>query len=711
MKKILIIVLTAIIFLGAGAGLYFYFSKPAQSLEDFLAEKPLLYFHVHDFEKRMEELSLHPLIQGLKSIDYEKILNKLNSAEGVLSFFRQIQREWPSVYQSPVYKKFFSQEIAFVIYPSDINWEELRSVSNASLIQYVEKVFSGLILVTRLAPDAQLAEFSSQFIQPLFPNISSQTIDYKNHQVHILTIPKQNLRLGYVRLNDFLVLGLGERAAKMAVDVVTKEKTALAEDPFFSKAREKFLAASKVEFYLDLEQSTRLFKDALKNILSMEIAKKQLQANEENTADESSPPSRKPDREEIEKKLNEALGKMAGYQTLSFSLETSPEWLLKSTLFVDTLKMEPYLAKMFSCPPTENKTAFFVPKDVLGYQWSNCFNVIDYWQQLKKEVMTTVPAGREGDILGQIEQMDSVLGMSFENELLPALGDEVGGYLKGINLEGGFPLPEFLFFMKIKDKNIIENMFAQITNQGMFAFQLEQYQGVDIRYLFLPIGEQIQPAYCYLDDYLLVSINRDVLKKALDAKGDQNSAFMNNEDFKSTILKEDGPYNSLQFFKIGELMKSLRNLIGVGNDWVTGQEEKKAAFLNGSTKRLEDVQNEMNRLQEEKNELASQIEQKKADLLNLNKEGVDLTTIQAEIQALEEQAQAKQQELEALQAQQIELEGIVKDYERNAPKTEEREFYLENLVYPLLRAVESINILGGKSFMRGGFMESILIIK
>ena len=39
--------------------------------------------------------------------------------------------------------------------------------------------------------------------------------------------------------------------------------------------------------------------------------------------------------------------------------------------------------------------------------------------------------------------------MNIEEDVLPAFGDEMGGYLKDVRVGSLFPVPEFLFFIKI----------------------------------------------------------------------------------------------------------------------------------------------------------------------------------------------------------------------------------------------------------------------
>ena len=89
-----------------------------------------------------------------------------------------------------------------------------------------------------------------------------------------------------------------------------------------------------------------------------------------------------------------------------------------------------------NCRSMENQTLAFVPKDVIGYQWGACLDLGAYYNEIMKEL----EGSESGQAYSQLSNVESVLGMSLRDDVLPAFGDEWGGYLQDIQQFGSFPI-------------------------------------------------------------------------------------------------------------------------------------------------------------------------------------------------------------------------------------------------------------------------------
>ena len=87
-----------------------------------------------------------------------------------------------------------------------------------------------IFFVTRLKPEAKFAEFISGFMSRVSPDVQIRTVRYKNHNIMIAAGKSESLTIGYTSFNNLLVFGIGDKAAKAGIDVVTKNQKSLAED-------------------------------------------------------------------------------------------------------------------------------------------------------------------------------------------------------------------------------------------------------------------------------------------------------------------------------------------------------------------------------------------------------------------------------------------------------------------------------------------------
>ena len=51
--------------------------------------------------------------------------------------------------------------------------------------------------------------------------------------------------------------------------------------------------------------------------------------------------------------------------------------------------------------------------------------------------------------------MVSITTLNIEQEILPVIGDEFGGFISDIQVEGMFPIPQIALFLKIKKYSLL----------------------------------------------------------------------------------------------------------------------------------------------------------------------------------------------------------------------------------------------------------------
>src|SRR6185503_15263939 len=111
-------------------------------------------------------------------------------------------------------------------------------------------------------------EFVSGFFRRFSPNVEIKQVKYKNHTIMLATGKEQSLTIGYVNFNNLLVFGVGDRAAKACIDVVTKNRQSLGEDPLYIKTKAQFLPGADAVSFANFEAFVSLLKNQMLKLTS-----------------------------------------------------------------------------------------------------------------------------------------------------------------------------------------------------------------------------------------------------------------------------------------------------------------------------------------------------------------------------------------------------------------------------------------------------------
>ena len=181
MRKIIIIfICLALIGAGIGVGFYLRAQKQDFSIESILPQGPLVYVQLRDVKRNMEEVASQPFWQMVLSIDYEAL-----AAQNILSAQQSatinlVKKQLSEVLSNPLSTKSFGQDVALVIYPpsQDVDWGGADMATfNPKMM---EGLLSGFFLVTRIAPEIQLAEFVSRFFDADESDFPQGQVKYKS---------------------------------------------------------------------------------------------------------------------------------------------------------------------------------------------------------------------------------------------------------------------------------------------------------------------------------------------------------------------------------------------------------------------------------------------------------------------------------------------------------------------------------------------------
>lgn len=658
MKRVIVIVLTAILVLILGIGVYYRIKITKLSIEKVLPADAMCYLRISDIEKSLEEFKTTQLWRNVRDINVELLLEKSGLTEDNIEQYRNFKSEFFGFMTELLFDNFFGQEIALALYPCKIDTVE----DPDALLD----IASNIILVTRIKTEVKFIEFISKAYNKFGQKFQIREEEYRGHQLTIIE-PAGKINIAYVKIKDLLVIGVGEKAARSCLDVIGKDRRSLAQDKVYISTRSSLPVASQTIAFGNLES---LFSNLRQLINAI-------------------PEGKPEDKKEImaqKAQMLKTFDETAGLKTIGAASVSGRIEEFQTTLFFDKSKMDPFFAKAYSFKPQKNSTINFVPKEIIGYQWSNCFDAEMQWESLQRQLSMNSEAlpqdKKPADITAGI---DDVLGMSLEHDIIPALGNEIGGMLLNINLEGPIPIPELVFFVKLNDISVIEKLIKSLVEKTVFSLQSEDYKNTHIKYILLPFGNSLQPGYCcLLDEYLLIATRRESLRKSIDALTEKSMSLLANKDFQAVNFALTDENNAVFFLKTEALLNKIRHICEWGVSWYSLMAANLEAYQQKAEQDLDNL------------ETAIRIKEQELELLRAN------AALQANIEVKEEEINLAKKNLE-------EMEQTLEDMTQKSPAGKMDvsliRLYLDELVYPVLDGLKSHKAFGVRSI----FSENMLI--
>ena len=188
-------------------------------------------------------------------------------------------------------------------------------------------------------------------------------------------------------------------------------------------------------------------------------------------------------------------------------------------------------------PPAAGKNIAYAPENSLAYIGVN--NMPDpekMWPLMQKQWEAQGAAPAMNMIFGQIE---TALGMKFEEDIIPWVGNEFAFVFTDLDTKAGFPYPKFAMLVKIKDMakakmfhQKLAGIIKELTAQTGFKFETSAYQGYNLDSVTIampmPMPITLTPAMGIVDEFMVVGSSADLVKQMIDtSKGTQRDLAAN----------------------------------------------------------------------------------------------------------------------------------------------------------------------------------------
>jgi hypothetical protein len=682
-KKILI-VLVIFILVSAGAG-YWLFTRPGKegvSLERVLPGEPLLLIEARDVQSNWNKFAETAFWDRLEKIDWDGVLRKAALDEHSHEQFVEVRESLKELLENEYLKKFFDKQVVLAAYPSEIDFRQLAAGDPGDVLKTFEKIFSSVVLVSRIPVDLQVIELASRFPGILGDDLKTSSKTYKGQTIQLIRSAK-GLVLGYVRFQDLMIMGVGEEAARNSIDAFLGETGTLAGDQRYQESRKTALPEASGWFYWNVKDTFEILKKEMSGL--QEVVSRQAPAD----ADQAGPDN--PVWENFDKNF-------AGFYTVAGSSVLDSAARSKLVLNYRAAEMSPEIRILYEgCEPDANGSLKYVPGDVLVYLWSNCLKPDQYWRQIQSEMEKLAPRDGSVDSGRQIAEFEQKLGLSIENDILAAIGNEFGGFLADINTRFLFPIPEIGLFVKVRDRAAMDRLLAKLETIPAVILQEENHGDALIRYVFTPLGDILQPSFAYQGDYLFLAVSRPLLKKVIDTSGGQRPGLAQDPDFKKIRPDLTQKSNAVQFVKLGNLAGKLKGLVEFGNSWAASQANQKQAFMSGVKQRLDEVRLKVSG----RRDAVRDLENNARDL----ESRPPTEEIAEQIAAVRRDLASRKIELGDAEQEEAELAATVQGFSAQLDPAEERRYYLDAVVYPFLEALSTLPALGTRGRFSGESQE------
>jgi len=687
MRKIIIITMIVAALAGTAVILYFRNSTSETAIEEVFPEGAVSYFRMSDVEKNLKKFAAGDFWQNIRNINVSALMRSKGEAVPEGEVDRTLESYLQPIVDDPVLKEIFGKETAIAFYPGLLSDADWASINPSQWGDEIFDLLSNVFIAIRLKPELQAAEFTSRLFHISPDQIKVEAKKYKEHTISIVEFAdprlKRNIVIAYTKIKDFLVFGVGEKAARSAVDVFLKEKKSFSNDAGYRLVRSDFSPEADVVAYGSLDFIHSFVQKSISNTIAMRIQREDLEAEdyERNMAS-------------YEQQVEKTFDRFSGFKAVGFSFLSQKVSEYRLVVAFNKAEMNPLIQRMYACSPGENSSIKFVPENILSYHWNHCFDLSVMVDSALQDASAAYPDEETkinpDEVIASLEQ---TLNLSYKEDILPAFGNEMGHVIYDIDVGNVFPIPKVMLFISVKDSLAATRVINSLVKKPFLKIESESYQGFDIQYITLPFGVDLQPAYCFLDKYLLISTSKNSLKESISAyRGDANP-LSESKSFQKVDLGLTDKNNMISFVRVDHLLAKIRTLTDWGLSWMSGEDKREQAFLDGQRQRLADLKAESERLNQDSAEKQATLQAMTDDLAKQKARGIETSPLEQRIDEAKLGVDKVSSDIKVSEEKIAELEKEIRDFK--APfDTDRSKFYLDSVAIPVLKGMESYEGMG-----------------
>jgi len=633
-------------------GFLLWSQRPGLPVENVLPDQPLVYVRLDHVEEHVNQMVHSDFGKNLAAINLPDVLSRNNFSSKDIRDLQIWQKDLLRFWDNPLIKTFLGKEVSAAIYRNDGSY---------------------LMFVTlRLTASTRIAEFLGQLSHHWGEDVSVRQQKYHGRVINHILFKKQDMGFAYVRIRDLLIIApetLGH--LEEVVDVYQQRRFPLRDDLSFNFVRRNSYPSGDGLVLVNLNLFSQLWRGEMDSRLTS-----------------------------------------LGYQSAAFpvyGLSYLPGVVSKYKMIVGLNEkfMPSGMRKVFNCPALSNDTLKLVPVDAIAYNWGGCYDFEQSWSMAKQRLSENPQLALR--VVNFKNKLEKYFHINFRKDVLPVLGHEIGGYLTDVDMQGTYPFPRFLVFIKIQDRPKAEQLLEKFTLNPITMLHSEEYNHVYIHYISLPLGANMDPGYGFLGDYLLVASSRQLLKRSIDAYNDSLRSIVSDDAVVQFGLVGKNSV-SVTLMKTAEVSRRAQDFLGWVDKYLSGQVSMAAAYKqDGDNKKQElddaiaDKKAELVLAQQKLTEL------KKTSLANVQVD--DPAVVSGAIENINREEDTIRDDIANYKEQKEDLSRLLANYALGAQSAKLTMYNMDSLVSPVLKSLESIDAQAVTVRYGDKILETELLVK
>ncbi|MCD4780483.1 MAG: DUF3352 domain-containing protein [Candidatus Omnitrophica bacterium] len=701
MKKTLLIVFSFFVVVIGSLLFYFFVLDRGITYENILPEGPLVVLRTSQTKESLAAFTDTPIWKSVVNINWDEALEKNNVTKEQIQQMELIVQTLQSRDFQSFVSKFFGQEVVLAIYPTNLTFNRLIDVRTNFTPALTLELLENVYLVTKITSEARVMELYARHLNNLGGAVKKEVAPYGDFDIHILTAPLFDVQMTMVRIKDYLIIGTKESKIREVIDYYSNKEKVLSRDTKYLKAKESFLEEASIDAYFDLDLFFNYLREQSVKVID-ELAAMKVYFDD--------PDMYQMQLDMAQAEINKVTDEMTGVNTIAVSTTFGRDSKTKMSLQYRLEEMTEKLAKVYSCPSTSNRSLNFIPASAMYYQWNNCLDY-DFKEVLQKTgSMNDAEALEIDQVKAVLDVFEQAFGINLLDDVVPHLGDEIGGYLSGITIEGIFggnvPIPNLVVFFSVKDKNKILEQLDKLKKVPLFMSSDEDYKGHNIVLLKTQLSQNVIPSISFVDNYMLITNNPELIRNAVDTLRKEIPDLSSTKGFQQVNFGLIGKNRVVQYLQLQSLNDEIRELLEWVNKKLKKDELVQSASVSGKKMRLDDIRQSMEkkedsikRMKKELQDLEAEIGRKQESQEDAELEQVRYMRIEEEILeigVLLEEDHLREREA-MVDLEKFNLEDMPADVNR---------YYLDRIVYPIMDGFKFMESYGARTNNSNGVIDT-----
>lgn len=635
----------------------FFMTRP--SLKDLEASFPadsVVYARMRYVAENLEGVGAASFYKSISSINIVKVLEHHGFSKQDIIQFDKMQKEWELILKSPLAKKLGGQEVAVALYDN-----------------------GDIVVATRIGFSMQMAERVISLGREWADDITTESKPYEGFNIVHVRSDKRKMDLQYVRIHDVVfAAAYPSDILRRFIDVYQGRKPSISSQKSFNDAKMHFYPEGHALMHIDIKRLLGMLKDHLPKSVQ----------------------------EPFSRFTKESLA----FRSYSLSFMPGQTSSLKFILDLDGQKLPSALKGLSGCAAPVNGSLAVTPHNAVVYNWSGCYRFNELLALFEDQGGDAQAS--EGLVDQWKRRIERRFKLSVQKDILPVLGVEAGGYLNEIDVKGVFPYPRGVLFVKTTNRASAERLMQKFAMTPLGPLEKEEYRRIDMHYLPIGIGFNMDPGYAFLGDYLLVGSSRQLLRASIDAFNNKDQSLLSSKDLEDLDIRQKSPAHAVLFIRVKEVAGRLIQLADWYNKIVSSQITAALSYQ----REIKERKAELRDLLEPKNEELSVAQKRLKTLHDKLSSGAIMAederkTLLDTIEHLSSDIDIIKDELESFKQQETELDEAMAAFHEQAISGKSWLFNSDEIFKPVLKGLSGFNVLGVKWRSKGSISEMEILIK